>query len=225
MSSQLGSFMTGFEGYWRRNRAAVEEIIRSHVIVLDTNVLLEMYRMDHVAREEFFNVLDAAQQRIWIPRQVALEFHRNRVSALSTYLNTTKSVANEVWEAAESLKAALRKFAKNRSLTGSRKDEFLTPLQENIDKVTTGIKHNVSSFDLTLEMIVSDDPVLQRLAKLLDGRIGAETSATEMGNIIKEAERRAGEQIPPGYKDSKKKRRRGWGLHHLARDARTCQNK
>lgn len=85
-----GTFTDGYEGYWRKNKDDVEHAIKSSTIVLDTNALLSLYRMERSARGEYFEVLNALASRIWIPRQVADEFHRNRLSSLDTHLNTLR---------------------------------------------------------------------------------------------------------------------------------------
>lgn len=46
--------------------------------VIDTNVLLNLYRFKLQARQDLLDVLDAMRDQTWIPYQVALEFERRR---------------------------------------------------------------------------------------------------------------------------------------------------
>lgn len=51
--------------------------------VFDTNVLLNLYRYKKETRDSILEVLEKLQDRIWIPYQVGLEFHRNRLLVIS----------------------------------------------------------------------------------------------------------------------------------------------
>ncbi len=67
-----------FPGYYRRTKEELDRIWRDGIIVLDTNVLLNLYRYSERAREELLGVLRRVKDQLWIPYQVAEEFHRDR---------------------------------------------------------------------------------------------------------------------------------------------------
>lgn len=54
------------------------------MVVLDANVLLDLYRYTQDARVQVLAALRliADQQRLWLPHQVGLEFVRNRANAV-----------------------------------------------------------------------------------------------------------------------------------------------
>ena len=204
MAERGSSFLEGFSGHWRRSLAETEEAIKGYTVILDTNVLLDMYRMDHSARSDFFRVMEAVRGRLWIPRQVAKEFHKNRISALSSYIRNTQESVEEVWKASKNFKESLQKFANARSLRGERKKAFLEPLGRRIAEIAQKVEENLDSFDLTLEKVIDSDPVLEKLSSILDGCVGEGISEDEEGKVIQEAKRRVEQKIPPGYKDSGK---------------------
>ena len=67
-----------FYEYYRLPDARVSEIWDNGILVLDTNVLLDLYRLGAKARSDLQKSIDYFKERIWIPYQVGLEFHRNR---------------------------------------------------------------------------------------------------------------------------------------------------
>nr|WP_275413800.1 PIN-like domain-containing protein [Streptomyces rubrogriseus] len=184
-------------------------------VVLDTNVLLGLYRMDNEARGEFFSVLDALRSRIWVPRQVATEFHANRISALDVYLKSRKEKGDAVKSSIDDLRKSLRSFANIRSLIGERKEAYLRPLEEFLDALSSDTDASLASFDLTVQALVGDDPVLVRLSKLLDGRVGDGIPQERREEELKEAKRRGVERIPPGYKDMEDKGEGGYGDYFI----------
>ncbi|MEU0856553.1 PIN domain-containing protein [Streptomyces griseofuscus] len=206
-----GSFTDGYEGYWSRSADFTDRLLAQASVVLDTNVLLGLYRMDSEARDEFFSVLDVLADRLWVPRQVVTEFHSNRISALDTHLKLLKEKADSVKSSVGNLRTSLRSFANVRSLTGERKEGYLRPLEEFLDGLIEETDAGLASFDLTVETLVNDDPVLRRLSKTLDGRVGDGPTPEQRAEAVAEALRRGAEKIPPGYKDVQEKGEGGFG--------------
>jgi hypothetical protein len=210
-----GSFTSGYEQFLRKPANEVDEAIRSSVIVLDTNAVLNLYRMKPSARSEYLEVLKTIAPRIWIPRQVADEFYENRLSSVATHVNSLAEKSEAVSEAAEVLKAALRDFYKLHSLADGKSNEYLAPLNDSIAQITQTVEREVADFDLTPEGLLSSDPILEQLAELLDGRVGPEFSDEERDEAKAEALRRGEEQIPPGYIDVRKKKEKGVGDYFI----------
>lgn len=59
-----------------------QSVMSSGLVVLDANVLLNLYRYATSTREDLFNVLRKLGDRLWVPHQVAHEFWKNRENAL-----------------------------------------------------------------------------------------------------------------------------------------------
>ena len=59
-----------------------EEWFASHwetgAIVLDANILLDLYRYSPTSRDEILDVLEQYKKQLWLPYQAAEEYHRNR---------------------------------------------------------------------------------------------------------------------------------------------------
>lgn len=56
-----------------------ERAVKEALIVLDTNVLLNLYGGSHAHQDACFDALDKVRDRLWIPHQVGIEFYSNRV--------------------------------------------------------------------------------------------------------------------------------------------------
>lgn len=213
----VGSFTSGYEEFWRRSQSSVDEAIRSYRIVLDSNAILNLYRMNLHARDEYLHVLETVASRIWIPRQVADEFHRNRLSSVDVHIRALKEKSGAVMEAADVLLASLRDFARLRSLASSA-NAYVAPFNESIQQVKRAVQDDVDDFDLSPEHLVSDDPVLRRLAVIFDERVGKGIASDDRQEAKDEAERRGKEKIPPGYKDVGKKGEDGYGDYFIWRE-------
>src|SRR5688500_4356529 len=59
-----------------------KEIWKDSIIVLDTNVLLNLYRYTQETSEQILNLLQKYKENLWMPHQVALEYHYNRKSVI-----------------------------------------------------------------------------------------------------------------------------------------------
>ncbi|MCX4974998.1 PIN domain-containing protein [Streptomyces sp. NBC_00620] len=195
----------------------VDEAIKSSVVILDTNAVLNLYRMKPSARREYLQVLKKIESRIWIPRKVADEFHENRLSSVSSHVNSLKKKSEAVSQAAEVLRAALRDFYKLHSLADGKSNEYLTPLNSSISDITGAVEKEITDFDLTPEKLLSRDPILEELALLFDGKVGDEFSDEVRDEVEEEALRRGKEKIPPGYVDVQKKNVEGVGDYFIWR--------
>ncbi|MGW1910595.1 PIN domain-containing protein [Streptomyces sp. NPDC002076] len=206
-----GSFTVGYEEFWRKPAHFVDDAIKSSSIILDTNAVLNLYRMKPSARDEYIKVLEAVAERIWIPRQVADEFHRNRLSSVAGHANSLKEKSEAVSSAADGLRKAVRDFYKLHSLADGRSSEYLTPVNNSISQIIDSIMVEVEEYDLNPGTLLSRDPILERLAILFDERVGDGIPRDRQDEVKKEAVRRGSEGIPPGYVDVKKKGEGGIG--------------
>ena len=55
---------------------------RDATFIFDTNALLSCYRFPKQTAEHFLEMLSQVENRLWIPHQIGLEFHLNRVSVI-----------------------------------------------------------------------------------------------------------------------------------------------
>jgi len=190
-----------FVGYYPPTSEEYERLWKEALIVLDTNVLLNLYRLPTSARDEFFSVLDLLKDRLWIPHQVALEFQRRRLSVIATERKATESALGS----AQDLVSELRK--KVDSLQIEKRDLGLDtkPILDDLEKANEKLVKCIESAHHSQFEIASTDPVREKLDILLALKVGVGPSTEqELGELTKNGEERFLERIPPGFADAEK---------------------
>ncbi|EKE27035.1 MAG: hypothetical protein ACD_4C00082G0002, partial [uncultured bacterium (gcode 4)] len=72
-----------FSEYYPLNLDLIKGLWKNAIFVFDTNILLNLYRYSNETSEQFLKTIEKLGNRAWLPHQVALEFHRNRLIVLS----------------------------------------------------------------------------------------------------------------------------------------------
>ncbi|WUW24323.1 PIN domain-containing protein [Streptomyces sp. NBC_01463] len=200
----MSSFLTGFEGLWRRPATDYENGVKSYLVVIDTNVLLELYRFTSDARDELLQVLGRLEDRLWIPHQVASEYYANRVDVVKDHVAQYASVRKTLDEFQNKTLQELSTFANRCSMPKAEKEKLTAPIESAFEKAIARIREHENAFDLSREKVASNDPVLADLARLLDGKTGTPFPAEDAKSLIEQYKTRAESEIPPGYKDAGK---------------------
>lgn len=188
----------------------------SATVVVDTNVLLDLYRVSSATRNEILYVLKRIRDRLWIPYQVALEYSRNRREAVidrNKQFSTIKNVLrNSENSSIDNLQTALDKFLKFRER--NRSSRVWDPAEYGVDKA--GINERIrgiwsaalaelkdleTEIDLSVEDLAAD-PILSQLDELLSGRVGpAPTTKSLQMHVECALNFRFPNEIPPGFED------------------------
>ncbi|WP_405580774.1 PIN-like domain-containing protein [Streptomyces sp. NBC_01190] len=200
----MSTFLSAFEGHWRRPAADYKKAVAGYRIAVDTNVLLELYRFTPKARNELLNVLRQVRHRLWIPHQVAAEYYDRRVSAVKEHLTLYTSVPDAVNEHKQKALQELQRFAKRCSMSEADRARLIEPIERAFAAVDLEITRHREDFDLSLEGVINEDPVLTALGEILDDRVGDPFSEEESAALILECRRRFDDKVPPGYKDAGK---------------------
>ena len=93
-----------FSGYYRPDDDQLQNLWQTCLFILDANVLLNLYRYPEEARSEWFEILNAISERLWIPHQAALEFQENRLSVIAEQVQLYDEVKNIIQESKDRLK-------------------------------------------------------------------------------------------------------------------------
>jgi hypothetical protein len=194
----------GLEHFLVPDEALVEDAVVRGLVVLDTNVLLEGYRFHPITRDELFDVLERLGERLWIPHQVALEFHDNRLSVMASLDTTYQEVIDAIVEhrdtAADKLGQKIRTLANRVAMDHRTRDQLLAQLTTGLTEITRILEDLRQRHDGGLNS-ASEDPVLRRLEKIFAGKVGPPPSERESAELRAEAGRRLAAQVPPGFRD------------------------
>lgn len=179
-----------------------QEHLRSHaVIVMDTNALLNLYRYSPLARAKFHDALVEVADRLWMPYQVGLEFHAQRVSRILEQLGIEKAFSKALDEIANSVDGKLGKFKKNAFIAV---DGLVAKIVGAVNEVREELRSARAERHGAYGVSVNDDPILLQLATLYEGKVGVAYSDADLTEIYKDADSRYENRIPPGYEDRSK---------------------
>jgi predicted nucleic-acid-binding protein len=194
----------GFEGYRTPTDEDYRSLLTEGMVVMDTNVLLNLYRYNAHARADLIAVLRRLDGRLWIPHQVLLEFWRGREAALRDMQETAENTVEALKDHCQQSINALRAWANRTALRPERLGELQDHLDGGFTAVIEAINGFVAEEELSQALNTNNDPVLRTLEPVLRGHVGSPMSEQARVESIKEALRRIDAGKPPGFKDKNK---------------------
>jgi hypothetical protein len=225
MSSQemTRGLQDGFSEYLTPTTVDYTRVLRIGLIVVDTNVLLNLYRYHSTTREDLFRILEAVGQRLFVPHQVIAEFWKNRESVIRASAQETTRLKEALDGHRNGSLQSITTWAERVALPKETLDE----LGHALDRVYGELDTRVDAFSeesLGLDALDTNrDRVLDRLNLVLEGRIGPPVPAEEFDAACDEAERRISAEEPPGFADSAKTGQSRYGdylvWHQLLKEA------
>lgn len=196
----------GFKGYYRASRLERLQALKEGLIVLDTNALLDLYRFSPSARAELFEVMRLVHARLFVPHQVALEFHRNRVDAVAGRTQEFDEQRARLTEVRHRAVALVRQLAWRSSGRNADAEGVEHAINSAFDEAAQLLESVADAYDLepdTLAMAESD-PIATEANRVLQGCVAAPPDAATRAADLEEAARRIDGKIPPGFGDRSK---------------------
>ncbi|XVS67188.1 PIN-like domain-containing protein [Actinosynnema sp. CA-299493] len=192
-----------FPGYRRPSEEELAEALRSALVVVDANVLLNLYRYNESTRDDLLGLLRGVGDRLWIPHQVMREFWRNRLTVLAGRAASTDQVLTALAKQQRAADDALHQWAKTTALADAVRDDLVRKVAELHRELVAAIgSHTPPSPDSP--GAPGREPVLEELEALLRGKVGAKPEPKQWDELVKEGKRRAAAKEPPGYLDAGK---------------------
>ncbi|WP_330474646.1 PIN domain-containing protein [Terrabacter sp. C0L_2] len=201
----LRGLLDGFQGFHKPTDAEWQEAYVSGLIVLDTSALLDAYRLSQSARKEFLELLGRLKDRIFIPHQVAAEFHARRVDAVA---ERSKELADEkasLLNIAAQASGLVNRVAQRAHGKNVEASEAKNALSKAFGSAETLLNNVIADYDLDADRVaLGNDPVLRQLEDILQGRVGSPPTAEQRTTDLQEGARRAEAKLAPGFKDRSK---------------------
>ncbi|MED1422619.1 MULTISPECIES: PIN-like domain-containing protein [Bacillus] len=195
-----------------------KKIWEESIIILDTNVLLNLYRYTKETSDQIIGLLDKYRDNLWMPHQVALEYHYNRKSVLIEQSGSYKKVCNALKDIPDKVRDIL-----NQDLSNYKKrhkddvENFIEIIKSATNKHIEEL--NAKNGKDTEYNFTDKDSIKLKITNLYNGKVGDPYTKDEMKELEKEADDRLKKEIPPGYKDYNKKK------GHKVHNGVTIQNK
>jgi hypothetical protein len=198
----MPSLRDQFPHFYMPDEDAVKAAMQTGLITPDTNVLLNLYRLQSGARDQLFGAMEKAGDRLWVSHQVGLEFLRNRLNVMHEQQEFFSKTEDAFDKLVEGLREKVREFRARIALSEDQiagVEESIQQLQERFTRLALGAADaNVCVGEH------ASDKVLARIEALFENRVSAAMTAAEFEEARKEAQRRVREKIPPGYMDRDK---------------------
>lgn len=180
-----------------------------HLIVLDTNVLLELYRQPANVSLDVISTLRKIQNNIYIPRQVYDEYLKNYHKTCGDEKKKYKKVTKEL---SDSLKILQDDIAKK--IGEYRKHNYtdISKLQNDLNKKIKDAQNIITNFEkshhaeIQLNIDFLENDKVKEFVDLLhnQGNIGKKIPFSKKLLLLQEGQIRYDNLIPPGFHDSAK---------------------
>lgn len=190
-----------FQQYYSPSEDEWESIWEKCIFILDTNVLLNLFRYSKATSDDLLQALKSIANRLWIPHQVALEYHENLQYVTVGQLNKYTEVDNVL----NSVKASLQNQLSELNLDERHYSIDPSKLVERVDDV-------IGLFQKELLQLKKQQPkyheqLTQELEVLLKDKVGKPPADQKaLDTVYSEADKRFSIKRPPGYMDRKKEK-------------------
>lgn len=188
-----------FAWYLNSSPIAARDAWDKAILTVDTNVLLDLYRYHTKTCEGILSAIESFGERIWLSHQAATEFFRNRRKVISSSEKTFRDASAGLDDLDKALAGGLSKLKAHRLIPTPILDDLSSSISETVEKARESLAGVTKEHPKYLE----EDPVLERLLRLFDNRVGSAPSEEALAKLLADGKRRHDAQIPPGYMDEK----------------------
>lgn len=169
-----------------------DDLLRNATIVVDTNVLLNMYRYSESTTAYFLKILNSIKDRVWVPYQVGSEFFENRKKIIMSQSDSYDDIEVK-------LQGVLKTFE------DSEKHPFIS--HDNMELLKTAFDYIYKDLSKSKEKynsLLNSDPILEKILIIYFGKVGQEIPENQIMKLIEKGKQRYDKKIPPGYMDAVK---------------------
>ena len=190
-----------FRSYYPPSESEIVEMWKTGLVVLDTNALLNLFRYSISSQEDYLRILENLSDRLWIPHQVALEFHKRRLDVIEDSRNTHKKVKEQLEKAGDTFLSTLRGFRKQSSVDVK---SLIDMYEEGTGKIYEELKKQEEAQSDLAKVEEREREIWDRIANLFRGRVGKSFTEEALEALYAEGEKRFEKEIPPGFRDKGK---------------------
>jgi PIN like domain len=181
-----------FIGYYRPTEEEFAQLWKECFFVFDASALHNLYRYSDETSNQLMKVLEVLHDRIWLPYQVAHEFHRNRLTVLAQSEQEYESLETQLKIPLQALRSFRHPFIG---------PDQLSSLESTITSVCAELQRRKAAISTRL----TSDPIRDKLFGLLQDKVGDPMLPDRRDQIYKEGAIRFANKMPPGFRANKKK--------------------
>lgn len=187
------------------------ELWNSSTLVVDANVLLDLYRYNPKTRDLILSSIERFPGKKWITNQTCDEFIRNRTEAITSVSKAFNQAEEEIQKINDAKSQVTAKLRSIRILP----DDLQSKLDEGISKAISDASEKIAEQRSIHPDFLTSDFVLEKIFQIFDGSVGSPFSDDQLSTERLEGERRKKLKIPPGYEDSSKDGDRVFGDYFM----------
>lgn len=194
-----------FKGFYSIDSTVLKELWKDEktLFVFDTNVLLNLYGYAKQTRDDFFSILDAVNDKLWIPYHVGLEYQRRRLSIIKNEKVVFNEIESNLDKIQNVFKGDFERLALKRRFP--RLFENTEKLEKEINKSISNYKKSVQHWDSEQPCVRSHDEIRDKLNDFFHEKVGEKPEDQKwLDELYIEGKERFKNKIPPGFKDSGK---------------------
>jgi hypothetical protein len=199
-----------FPEFYNPDEQELKRLLTSGLLVLDTNVLFELYRVTTADRVEIQELLEQYfADRVWIPWRVGFEFHRKRLDIVraqagnySRLLAFGSADESALLQQLEGLQLPKEVAEHLRSLI----PDLVSAIENARQSYRETVLELTSEHVITHEVAIRNDPVLRWLNEMIGPNVGERWGEERLAAEQETGRERIANVIPPGYKDAGKAR-------------------
>lgn len=183
-----------FAGFHKPSEAAIKALWKDAVFVFDASVLLDIYRVAGVYGE-LVALKEHIKERIFVPHQFAMEFHRNLDGELRKVEQRNANAASVLQRAKNAFIDEIYKGANPTLPAKVLRDD----IDAAVNKYSEDLKAELAGIQAKLAS--SFNEIRTFLDELLSGKIGRYYERERLWTLYEEGRRRYASFIPPGFED------------------------
>ncbi len=188
-----------FPGYYPPSDEDLTKLWAECTFIPDANVLLSLYCYRTETRDELAGIFGKIADRIWIPHQIALEYHEERIKVIEDQIDSYNRLVKLLKQSCNEL----REYKHHPFISEN--------LVKELERVTSQIREEIKGRKKTLERLISEDTIGELITELFEGKIGPKYSAKKLRKIYRKGEIRYQRFQPPGFEDAWKGGTRQYG--------------
>lgn len=187
-----------FPGYYNLSDKDLELLWSNCLFIFDTNVLLDFYRVPQGTRDTLFRILGLIKDRIWIPHQVALEYHTKVIEEIATQESTYDEIKQSLNKKKSDIEKDLNQFSRHVHIEVK---SILTELDQTFRNLFTKLDDQKKEHPNLLD-------VQHKISLLFENKVGEEYTEQQLQEKYHTGKIRYENNVPPGFDDKKKESKR-----------------
>jgi len=189
---------TEFSGYYSISEKDLADLWKECTFIVDTNVLLNLYRYQKETSDELLKVMKKLSARLWMPFQVGLEYQENRLNVINEQVDMYHKVVEVLDKTRENLDQELL------GLKLQKRHSFINPTEfmKKVGVVFDEFNQELEQLQKSQPSIYDYDYLRDEIDSIFSGKVGAPPKTQEeLDEIYKDGEVRYAKKYPPGYMD------------------------